>query len=213
MSERYSRLFTLEPDLYSKGAPIVISAGALLKDNLTGNIVAQLKLTSIDPKTIIAVKVRISPYDSAKRPLDDPFDFDYLDLSVRRDMEFGKNTPIPLPNSTARIFKAKVIEVTFSNCTVWNDKESDWSSIPSPQSIEDKNLLEQYRIRYGNMTKNLPLVHNGIWICSCGSINHLREQECHLCLNSLQKQLDCDMAELEADKEKRLAKEEELNNR
>ena len=33
MSERYARLFSLPEDRYSVGAPVVIAAGALLKDN------------------------------------------------------------------------------------------------------------------------------------------------------------------------------------
>ena len=32
MSERYSRLFKLQENLYAEGAPVVIAAGTLLKD-------------------------------------------------------------------------------------------------------------------------------------------------------------------------------------
>lgn len=38
MSERYSRLFALSAPIYAVGAPVVITAGALLKDNQTGNV-------------------------------------------------------------------------------------------------------------------------------------------------------------------------------
>ena len=47
MAERYSRLFTLSNDLYTAGSPVVIAAGALLKDHQTGKVLAQLKLRSI----------------------------------------------------------------------------------------------------------------------------------------------------------------------
>ena len=33
MAERYTRLYTLPENLYTEGAPLVIAAGALLKDN------------------------------------------------------------------------------------------------------------------------------------------------------------------------------------
>lgn len=36
MSERYSKLFSLPENLYTTGAPVVIAAGALLKDNQSG---------------------------------------------------------------------------------------------------------------------------------------------------------------------------------
>ena len=35
MSERYSKVFSLPENLYAEGAPVVIAAGALLKDNQT----------------------------------------------------------------------------------------------------------------------------------------------------------------------------------
>ena len=43
MSERYSKLSALPENLYSTGAPVIIAAGALLKDNQTGKVLAQLK--------------------------------------------------------------------------------------------------------------------------------------------------------------------------
>ena len=44
MSERYHRLFSLPDNGYAQGAPVVLAAGALLKDNQTGQILAQLKI-------------------------------------------------------------------------------------------------------------------------------------------------------------------------
>jgi len=36
MNERYTRVFSLPENLYATGSPVVIAAGALLKDNQTG---------------------------------------------------------------------------------------------------------------------------------------------------------------------------------
>ena len=44
MAGRYSKLFSLTKDLYVKGSPIVIAAGALLLDNKTNQVLAQLKV-------------------------------------------------------------------------------------------------------------------------------------------------------------------------
>ena len=40
MSERYSKLYVLPENLYAEGSPVIIAAGALLKDNQTGRVVA-----------------------------------------------------------------------------------------------------------------------------------------------------------------------------
>ena len=76
MSERYTRLFALPENLYAASSPVVIAAGTLLKDNQTGNVVAQLKLRSISPKRIAAVKVRLHLRSTAGDPIGEPVDFD-----------------------------------------------------------------------------------------------------------------------------------------
>ena len=58
MSERFSRIFSLAENLYSEGSPIIIKAGALLKDNETNMLIAQLKMQSISDKMIKLVPQR-----------------------------------------------------------------------------------------------------------------------------------------------------------
>ena len=98
MSERYTRLFALTSPLYAAGAPVMITAGALLKDNQTGKVLAQLKIQNISDK---AIKGVISP-DFAdghhwRAALGEPVDFQYLDLNIARDVEFGQKAPISPP--------------------------------------------------------------------------------------------------------------------
>ena len=102
MSERYTRLAALTENLYTEGAPVVIAAGALLKDTQTGHVLAQLKLQSIQEKRIKAVTVKLLPYDAANRPIDDIVIYQYLDLNVRRDEEFGQKNPLRLAGSRLR---------------------------------------------------------------------------------------------------------------
>ena len=52
MSERFTKLFSLRENLYVKGAPVVIAAGALHKDNQADRIIAQIKIRSISSKKI-----------------------------------------------------------------------------------------------------------------------------------------------------------------
>ena len=82
MSERYTRLFALEENLYSDGSPVVISAGALLKDNQTGAVLAQLKIRNIGGKTIKAAAVRITCFDTVGKPLEGTAEKEYLDLAA-----------------------------------------------------------------------------------------------------------------------------------
>ena len=52
MSERYTKVYECPQNVYSENSPVVISAGALLKDNQTGKILAQLKIRNITNKVI-----------------------------------------------------------------------------------------------------------------------------------------------------------------
>ena len=68
MSERYSRLFSLPNNLYVENAPVVISAGALLKDTQSNKIIAQLKFKNINRKNISAITVSVQPFDVVGNP-------------------------------------------------------------------------------------------------------------------------------------------------
>ena len=118
MSERYSRLFTLSENLYATGSPVVIAAGTLLKDTQTGRIVAQLKLKSISNQEIKAVKVRLDLADTAGNSIGNSVEYDYLDLNVTRDAEFGQKNPIVIPEAKARSYNVKVTEVVFADRTL-----------------------------------------------------------------------------------------------
>src|SRR5699024_42317 len=118
MSERYTRLFSLPENLHAPGAPILITAGALLLDHQTGQVLAQLKLQNIGPREIRALTVRLDPRDAADRPLGEAAEHQYLDLHAGRDALFGQQTPLPLPNAATRAFSAAVTEVVFADRTV-----------------------------------------------------------------------------------------------
>lgn len=130
MSERYSRLYSLPENLYASGSPVIISAGALLKDNQTGKVLAQLKLRNIAGKTIKAAKVSILPFDTIGNPLGAEVGFQYLDLNTARDGEFGAKIPVLLPDAATRQISVAVTEVAFSDNTLWTSACITWETLP-----------------------------------------------------------------------------------
>ena len=119
MDERFTRLFSLPENLGLDGCPIVISAGVLLKDNATRNILVQLKLRNLSPQEIKAVQVKINAYDITGAVLEGVNTFSYLDLSVPLDGDFGSQTPIWLPDATARSFTVDILSVTLADGPVY----------------------------------------------------------------------------------------------
>ena len=119
MSQRYTRLFALLGCLCSHSAPAAILAGALLKDNETGEILAQLKLKNVQANPIKALTVSLQALDTVGQKLGSPVSHPYLDLSIPQDGEFSQKDAIVLPHVAARGFQPKVTQVIFSDGTLW----------------------------------------------------------------------------------------------
>jgi len=200
MENRFARLYSLTENLYRTGAPVVISAGALLKDNQNGNMIAQIKFKNISSKTIKALTVGVIPYDTVGRELDEVKIHQFLDLNARRDDTFGDQTPILLKDQTVRSYGVYVAEVAFSDNTLWTGEQNPWAEgiVPKPLSevLKEDSLQEQYAIALDMpLAKYAPTEVADLWICACGAINRKGENACHTCdrtFQHLQNELNID---------------------
>lgn len=185
MAERYTRVYTQQGQFYCPGAPVIIEAGALLKDNQTGKIIAQLKFKNISPNRLRALTVRIFAKDISGAEVEGVESFQYLDLDVPRDGEFGAKTPIMLPNAVARSFACECRSAVFANGNTWNCAENALcTSLPAPISLSNKingELIEQYRRDTVTSAQYVVTDHEDLWYCACGAINHTQESVCHHC--------------------------------
>lgn len=211
MGERYSRLYSLPENLYAIGSPVIISAGALLKDEKTGKVLAQLKLKNIAGKTIKAASVSILLFDTVGKPLGAAIAYQYLDLSAKRDEEFGAKTPILLPNAATRIISVAVTEIAFSDNTIWTAESAAWEVLPQSETLDsvlrDQELIRQYRIEYGADCQYISKTWRGLWYCSCGAINREQEPVCYRCGKSQAVLQNMDLAKLREKCDERLAAE------
>lgn len=159
MSERYQRVYTLPSMLYKKGAPVIVLAGALLKDTKNNSIVAQLKFKSVTDKTIKSLKISIQSFDVVGEKIDNEVFHQYLDLNVKRDDEFGQKEAIALPDNTTRQFNVSVIEAIFGDNHSWCATDNKWIQFNKPEQLSaklhDKELIKQYKIDLGVKSKSV----------------------------------------------------------
>ena len=186
MPERYKRLYSLGKSLDSEKSPVIVVAGALLNDTVTGMVIAQLKFKSISEKPIKAVIVSIQSLSTTGEIIGEELEHQYLDLDVSRDDEFGQKEAIKLSDKTTRSFNVKLIEVIFSDNSIWKGKDGMLEAITAPDSLtaafnNDQDLIEQYKIEFGKNSTTYPRREKDLWICNCGAINHDFEKQCHLC--------------------------------
>ncbi len=219
MSERFERIFSLKGNLYAVDAPIIISAGVLLRDTETGRLFVQLKLKNIDPRPIKAVKVKVTPLDTVGKPFGEEILFDYLDFYAQRDVEFGQKKAIPVSNAATRAFAAEVAEVAFEDNSVWTSEGKTWEplqeSVPLEKMLGYSELVKQYRIWYGRGAKYEPMKGDGIWFCTCGAVNSVKETNCHSCGVEAVTLFNCNLEKLKGEaseraEQDRKAKQEEL---
>lgn len=188
MSDRYKRLFSLKENLYTEGSPVIISAGALLLDTNTNKVLAQCKFKNISFKTIKGLTVYVRELDTGNRPIGNAISYQYLDLNAGRDIEFGQKSAITLPDETTRAFVIVVSEVIFDDNSVWNAQSSaTWDNVPEQKDLypEDEELRKQYNLDINKQGSKEILYYKDLWKCSCGAINKITEETCHLCNTQL----------------------------
>lgn len=149
---------------------------------------AQLKLQSISPLCIRACKVALTAYEPNGCVAESINDFQYLDLNVNRDDYFGQKIPIYFRSTSVRKYTVAVIEVVFTNGTIWSNPVSAWTQLPTPhpleQRLQDAEMAKQYSIDSGGNCQIVPERINGLWYCACSSINWANEDSCHSCRRS-----------------------------
>ena len=213
MSERFKTLYRISENLYSNGSPLIIAAGALLKDNQTGKVLAQLKLKSISDKSIKAVKIRVLAFDVAGASIGDAVEHQYLDLKVNRNDEFGSKEAVPLTLDTTRSFSAQVLSVIFSDGSIWDaPPNAEWNKLLEQKEISDLlndgELVKQYILETGGKSKYVPVEADDFWLCSCGAINHKSETNCVSCKKTLPSLIEAlDISILTAKKNARIEKD------
>ena len=183
MSERYTKLFALSENFYNENAPLLIAAGALLKDNETGRVLAQVKLKNISEKTIKAVKISVRAFDISGTELEGVAEYQYLDLSVGRDAEFGQKNAIALPDKVTRSFSCECKSVVFSDGTSWEAKGAEWKPLIQPETLQKRlgGLSAQYKRGTVKQAQFVVTDDRDLWICTCGAINRQSEAKCHAC--------------------------------
>lgn len=134
MAERYSRLFSLPEDLYTAGAPLVIAAGALLMDNQSGRVLAQLKLRSISDKVINSVKLLVTGTNRAGNVLCRE-EHVFEGLNAERDAFFGAKEAVLLPDANVRAFSVQLLSVAYSDGSRYIGGVEEWKPLPQQADV------------------------------------------------------------------------------
>lgn len=187
MAERYTRLYSLPVDLYARGAPLLIAAGALLMDNQSGQVFVQLKLRSISSRTIGSVRLLVIGRDADGKELCRQEHL-YDELSAARDSIFGAKEAVYLPEPDVRSFWLQLLSVSFADGSRYLGG-GELTPLPRQADLNkrlfDTELIRQYRLETGNESRFVPLETQDLWMCACGETNRVGES-CYRCGQTLE---------------------------
>ncbi|MBR3391118.1 MAG: hypothetical protein IKG74_00450 [Firmicutes bacterium] len=185
-NKNYTFLQRLPADIYTGGAPFVIKAGALLKNEETGQVLLQLKFKNISDKTIKALSVKAAAKSVAGVELTGVEKYEYLDLAAAPNKEFGDRRAITMPDKNTRQVDVKGIEAVFDDGTIWTaSEEAEWMPLPEQikisSSLTNPELVQQYARETTSWAAYSPDKLLDIWRCTCGQINKKEQSVCKKC--------------------------------
>ena len=199
---RFNIVFDMGKPLYAKDTKIIIERAVLTKDNDTGKVFAQIKMSNLLSKTLIAVKVSLTGYDVSGEKLEEK-EFSYLDLTAKQGEEFGQKTPVDFQNSTVRSFNVKITETVYSDGSKFAGQEEKYYPVPEPESLKEKltvSEIEQYKQDNVQLAKYAIKEFSDLWICTCGEMNTIDNDTCYSCgaaRENLKRTLDKDLLDEE----------------
>lgn len=125
MAERFEKLYEIRKRLFKSESPIIVEAGALLKDTVSEEFLIQLNFRSVSEKKIKAFKVFINVFDVFGNIKQKEVEYQYLDLSVSKGDCFGSKKAIILSDKSIRSFKIAGYTVVFEDDDIWELREAD----------------------------------------------------------------------------------------
>ena len=186
MKKRNTAIYVMNEIPYLPGAPVVVKAGRLTKDPVSGKLRCQLELASLSEEPISEVTVRLSLFNAEGKAVGSAQKERFQNLSVRKDGTIKGKTEVVLSDKDVYSFTAETEEVRFADGGSWRAEEkAEWMYYPRVQTLEeaygDEQVAEQFRIRFGEDCRYLPWSEDALWFCTCGAVNRPEENRCRQC--------------------------------
>ncbi|MBO5970133.1 MAG: leucine-rich repeat protein, partial [Clostridia bacterium] len=138
-----------------------------------------------------------------QRPIDEAILYEYLDLNITRDVDFGTQNAIKVSNTSTRSYSVRVVEVGFADNTVWNGSDNIWEPTVEQCSIKsvitDEESLEGYKNTFGSNAVFSVCEHKDLWFCTCGATNKSNESHCYKCNADLANLKNLDIGALKSE--------------
>ena len=182
---KYTTLFRLAGPYHLGSCPVLVEAGALLKNEKTNRLMVQLKMKNIGEEEITACRVWLKIYDSFGSEIELIPEHSYIDLSVKPGESFGSDIPVYVSKEEARSFDLSILEVMFTDRGKWLGENEIWPMLAPSKKVEgyfdDPLIEEQYKLEIGESKPFIPEVRGPLFFCCCGDIRLASIDKCSVC--------------------------------
>ena len=210
---QYIVLAENEEKVLQGNLPVLLEKTILQKDN-NGKVSAVCIFRSIADKTIQAMQIDVNCADIWRESIKPVEGHQYLDLRVARDVVFGDDVRIAIPDSNTRVVDVIVKKIMFSDGTLLL-REGENLKIPELIPLKKtlgEELFDEYKCQTYPNASYEPTRIGAFWRCTCGALNHEKEENCHSCQDSfinLTDHLDTAILQKSIEEKKRIQKERE----
>ncbi|MCR5090053.1 MAG: hypothetical protein K6C08_11155 [Oscillospiraceae bacterium] len=215
MKKPQNSIYSLPAPVYTPGSQMLIVSGSLYQNSKTGVSSCRLKFQSLCSQILKAVIAELVFYDVSDHPLGESISFSFSVGKLNRDDVFGESQEIPVPYTDAASFHVWVRQVIPEREEPLFFPESSarflYGRKTLEEGLENENMAEQFRVRYGSDCRYLRTDEADLWYCVCGGINSKEENACHCCRRPQRALKDINLDSLRAEAEKRRKREETQN--
>lgn len=184
MSDRYKQVRLYQNFKFYPTSPVDILKGAIYIDNITNNAVFQLKFVNTQDKYIKSVYITVVGYDELGKELENK-QYSYLDLNIRKGVEFGTEQLKELSNNSIRNINVTVDKVIYVDNEVWENQNTVGYDRTNLQCVDDNMLFiatrkaTKQRLQLNNIF--YPVQNDNYWTCMCGTYNPNSNNNCYRC--------------------------------
>lgn len=198
-TQQQEMLYEDSPNTIQENIPVLLEKVSLYHDPQTGNLVTKCAFRSLTEKSLLAMLVNVRCTDVWGTPTDSVEGFQYLDLRTTREMIFGQDKKIPIPNPATRFVEIEIKKVIFADRSL-AEASTNKAVLPAQQPLlsffGSEALTNEYLRETGIDAQNTITEGGGYWRCTCGAINDESESNCYRCTANKSKLLALQNIEL-----------------
>ncbi len=211
MKRKQAIYYELAAPVYTRGSGFLIMKGCLLRQTRSAGPICRLSLQPIQDCAVKSVTICISLFDHDDHAVGEQVFFTYESPALKRDDTFGDTQEISVSEQSAASFSVYISSVVGINGETSQFEQSDAVSLTERIKLEDalsdRDLIDQFQVRYGPDCRYVRSKQEDLWFCVCGGINFRSEQSCHSCHRAKKALTDLNMESLRTEAESRLRAE------